>query len=175
MIKSILTVVALSCAVMVWSTAAADDPASDASIKQLLDVVQVRKLVEAMSAQMDLMMKQAVEQATHGEQIPPRIQQDIDKRQAEIRAAVKESLDWNKMEPVYMRVYQKSFTQQEVDGLIAFYKTPAGQALVNKMPVVMQNAVNETQQLMQPTIERIRKMQQEVGAEVQAEKGKKGG
>jgi hypothetical protein len=175
MIKSILTVVALSCAVTVWSTAAADNPASDASIKQLLEVVQVRKLVEAMTTQMDLMMKQAVEQATHGEQIPPRIQQDIDKRQAEIRAAVKEALDWNKMEPVYMRVYQKSFTQQEVDGLIAFYKTPAGQALVNKMPVVMQNAVNETQQLMQPMIERIRKMQQEVSAEVQAEKGKKGG
>jgi hypothetical protein len=175
MIKSILTVVALSCAVTVWSTAAADNPASDASIKQLLEVVQVRKLVEAMTAQMDLMMKQAVEQATHGEQIPPRIQQDIDKRQAEIRAAVKEALDWNKMEPVYMRVYQKSFTQQEVDGLIAFYKTPAGQALVNKMPVVMQNAVNETQQLMQPMIDRLRKMQQEVSAEVQAEKGKKGG
>jgi hypothetical protein len=175
MIKSILTVVALSCAVTVWSTPAADNPASDASIKQLLEVVQVRKLVEAMTAQMDLMMKQAVEQATHGEQIPPRIQQDIDKRQAEIRAAVKEALDWNKMEPVYMRVYQKSFTQQEVDGLIAFYKTPAGQALVNKMPVVMQNAVNETQQLMQPMIDRLRKMQQEVSAEVQAEKGKKGG
>jgi uncharacterized protein len=175
MIKPILTVAALSCAVTVWSAAAADNPPSDASIKQLLEVVQARKLVEAMTGQMDGMMKQAMQQATQGEKVPPRVQQDIEKRQAEMMAAAKEVLDWNKLEPVYVRVYQKSFTQQEVDGLIAFYKTPAGQALVNKMPVVMQNTVNETQQLMQPLVQRLRKMQQEVIAEVQAEKGKKGG
>lgn len=175
MIKRILTVAALSCALTVWPTAAADNPPSDASIKQLLEVVQARKLAEAMTAQMGAMMKQAMEQATHGEQVPPRVQQDIEKRQAEMMAAAKEVLDWSKMEPVYIRVYQKSFTQEEVDGLIAFYKTPAGQALVNKMPTVMQNAVKETQQLMQPLVQRLQKMQQEVIAEVQAEKGKKGG
>jgi hypothetical protein len=167
-------------AVLIWAAAisvavAADNPPSDASIKQLLEVVEMRKLPEAMTAQLDGAMKQAIQQATQGEQVPASIQQDIDKRQAQMIVAMKETLDWNKLEPVYVHVYQKSLTQQEVDGLIAFYKTPSGQAVLKKMPVIMQNAVNETQQLMQPLVEQLRTMQQDVRAEVQAEKDKKGG
>jgi uncharacterized protein len=167
-------------AVLIWAVAisvavAADNPPSDASIKQLLEVVEMRKLPEAMTSQLDGAMKQAIQQATQGEQVPASIQQDIDKRQAQMIVATKETLDWNKLEPVYVRVYQKSLTQQEVDGLIAFYKTPSGQAVLKKMPVIMQNAVNETQQLMQPLVQQLRTMQQEVRAKVQAEKDKKGG
>jgi hypothetical protein len=167
-------------AVLIWAAAisvavAADNPPSDASIKQLLEVVEMRKLPEAMTAQLDGAMKQAVQQATQGEQVPASIQRDIDKRQAQMIVATKETLDWNKLEPVYVRVYQRSLNQQEVDGLIAFYKTPSGQAVLKKMPIIMQNAVNETQQLMQPLVQQLRTMQQEVRAEVQAEKDKKGG
>lgn len=167
-------------AVLIWSAAisgalAADNPPSDASIKQLLEVVEMRKLPEAMAAQLDGAMKQAIQEATQGEQVPANIQQDIDKRQAQMIVAMKETLDWNKLEPVYVHVYQKSLTQQEVDGLIAFYKTPSGQAVLKKMPVIMQNAVNETQQLMQPLVQQLRTMQQDVRAKVQAEKDKKGG
>jgi hypothetical protein len=76
---------------------------------------------------------------------------------------------------MYVRIYQKSFTQGEIDGLIAFYKTSTGQALLTKMPVVMQNTMNELQQMMQPMMQRIGRMQQEVVAEIQAEKKKSGG
>ncbi len=89
--------------------------------------------------------------------------------------AMKEVLDWNKLEPMYVRVYQKSFTQEEVDGLIAFYRTPAGQALINKMPVVMQNMMTEVQQMMHPMMQAMKRMQQEVVAEIQAVKKKSGG
>ncbi len=125
-------------------------------------------------AQMDGYMKTAIQQVTQGQQISPQIQKDIDKRISETMSGFKEILDWNKLEPMYVRVYQKSFTQGEVDGMIAFYKTPAGQAVINKMPVVMQNTMNEVQQMMAPAVQRIQRMQQDVIAEMQAEKGKKG-
>jgi uncharacterized protein len=87
----------------------------------------------------------------------------------------KEMLDWNKLEALYVRVYQKSFTQVEIDNLIAMYQTPGGQTLLNKMPIVLQNTMTEMQPLLQPMIERIQRMQQEVTAEIQADKSKKGG
>jgi len=126
-------------------------------------------------AQMDTLMKQTMQQATQGQQIPPMVQKDIDKREAEMIAALKEMLDWNKLEPMYVRIYQKSFTQSEVDGMIAFYKTPSGQAVISKMPAVMQNTMNEMQQMMAPMMQRIQKMQQDVAAEMKAESEKKGG
>ena len=175
MIKRIAVVLALTCLLTLSSVFSADAPPSEASIKQLLEAGQAHKMVDAMFAQMDAFMKQTMQQAAQGQQLSPKIQKDIEKRHNETMASVKELLDWNKLEPMYVRVYQKSFTQQEVDGMIAFYKTPTGQAVLNKMPVVLQNTMAEVQQMMQPMIQRMQRMQQEVVAEIQAEKNKGGG
>jgi hypothetical protein len=120
--------------------------------------------------QTDEFMKQAIQQATQGQQIPAKVQKDIDKREAELAGFMRELLDWNKLEPMYVRIYQKTFTQQEVDGMIAFYKTPPGQAVINKMPAAMQNTMNEMQTMMGPVMQKIQRMQQEVLAEIKAEK-----
>ena len=154
---------------------AAGNPPSEASVKQLLEVMQAHKMLDATMAQMSAFMKQMMEQATQGQKITPQIQKDIDRRQSEMMNTFKEVLDWNKLEPMYVRVYQKSFTQQELDGMIGFYKTIAGQAVINKMPVVMQNTMSEMQQMMQPMLQRMRQQQQEVLAEIKAENEKKGG
>jgi hypothetical protein len=87
-------------------------------------------------------------------------------------ALFKQELEWNRLEPLYIRVYQQSFTQQEIDGFISFYRTPVGQALVKKMPVVLQQTSNEMQSRMTPMMQRIQQMQQEVIAEIQAERRK---
>jgi hypothetical protein len=154
---------------------AVGNPPSEASVKQLLEVMQAHKMLDATMAQMSAFMKQMMEQATQGQKITPQIQKDIDRRQSEMTNTFKEVLDWNKLEPMYVRVYQKSFTQQELDGMIGFYKTTAGQAVINKMPVVMQNTMSEMQQMMQPMIQRMRQQQEEVVAEIKAENEKKGG
>jgi uncharacterized protein len=172
--KRTLTV-ALCCAIALPVVWAADTTPTEASIKQLLETGQAHKLVDETIAHLDSYMKQVMQQATQGQRITPEIQKDIDKRQAELMSMIKEVLDWNKLEPIYVRVYQKSFTQGEVDGLIAFYKTPTGQALLTKMPAVMQNTMNEMQQMIQPMMQRVQQMQQEVVAEIQAEKKKSGG
>ena len=59
--------------------------------------------------------------------------------------------------------------------MLAFYKTPAGQAVLGKMPAVMQNTMDEMQQLMGPVMQKIQKMQEEVVAEMKGEEKKKGG
>jgi hypothetical protein len=154
---------------------AADNPPSEASIKQLLEASHAHKILDTMLAQMDGFMKQAMQQATQGQSLTPEVKKDIDKRQAEMMSIFKEALDWSKLEAMYVRVYQKSFTQSEIDNLIAMYQTPGGQTLLNKMPIVLQNTMTEMQQIMRPMVERIQKMQQEVLAEIRAEQAKKGG
>lgn len=179
MLKGIFLILGLcgsmSYAVNPSADLATSNPPSEASIKQLLETAQARKMVDSVMAQMETFMKQAMLQATQGQQIPPKVQKDIDKRQAELMTILKEMFEWNKLEPMYLRIYQKSFSQQEVDGMIAFYQTPAGQAVINKMPVVMQNTMNEMQQMMGPMMQKIQRMQQEVVAEMKAEGHRKGG
>jgi hypothetical protein len=170
MLTRLLIIFAFSCSI----ARAADSTPSEASIKQLLEVTQAHKLIDSTLAQMDGFMKQTMQQATQGQKVSPQIQKDIEKRQSEALAMSKELLDWNKLEPMYVRIYQKSLTQQDVDGMIAFYRTASGQAVISKMPLIMQNTIGEMQQMMAPVIQRMRQDQQDIAAEVKAESEKKG-
>jgi uncharacterized protein len=74
-------------------------------------------------------------------------------------AVLGEELDWNTLEPIYADIYTQSFTQQEIDGMIAFYKSEPGQAVLAKMPIVMQKTMQAMQARMasmMPKIEKIR-------------------
>jgi uncharacterized protein len=157
------------------SPSATANPPSEASIKQLLEVAQARKLVDSVMGQMDNLMQQAMAEATRGQRIPDKVQKEIDQGRAEMLAQMKDVLDWKKLEPMYVRIYQKTFTQQEIDGMIAFYKTPAGQAVMSKMPAAMQNTMDEMQQLMGPVMEKIQKTQHDVVDAMKAQGSKKGG
>src|SRR5256885_11873113 len=108
-------------------------PPTEASVEQLLEVAQTHKLVDSVMKQMDILLLQAIAQATKGQQVSEKVQNDIDRHRSEMASLMKELLDWKKLEPIYVRIYQKSFTQAEVDGMIAFYKTPVGQAMIGKM------------------------------------------
>jgi len=175
MMKRIAIVLALSSAIAPLNAFAADQTPSEASIKQLLEVTEVRKLLESTMSQMDAVLKQATQQVTQGQKITPEVQKQIDKGRAESIAMLKEILDWNKLEPMYVRIYQKSFNQQEIDSLVAMYKSPTGQMLLTKMPIVLQNTMSEMQRTLQPVVQRIQRMQQDVLAQIQADKAKKGG
>ena len=156
------------------SAFAADAPPSEASVRQLLEVSQVHKMLDSVTAQMDQMMNQMMQQVTQGQKITPEVQKQIDAGKAEAMSMMKDIFDWHKMEPMYIRVYQKSFSQKEVNDLIAMYQTPGAVALINKMPLVLQNTMTEMQPMMQPIIERMRRTQQQVMAQIQAEKKEHG-
>ena len=173
--KRSLTIISLSCAIAVSIACAADTPPSEASIKELLEVTHAHKLLDTMMSQMDTILKTAMDQATQGQPVPSEVKNQIAQFETEMKVATKEMLDWRKLEPMYVRIYQKSLTQQDVDGMVAFYQTPSGQALINKMPLVMENTMTEMQQMMQPMMQRIRRMQETVIAEMQTKNKKSDG
>ena len=154
--------------------AAATNPPSEATIRQILEVMQARKLVDSMMAQMDTLMLQMVAQATQGQTIPPKVQKQIDQQRSEVMAMMRDILAWEKLVPLYVRVYQKTFTQQELDGMLAFYKTPVGAAMIAKMPAVMQNTMEEMQSSMGPLMEKMQQMQKDVAAQMKTDKNKGG-
>ena len=62
-------------------------------------------------------------------------QEDADYHQ-KIHALVAQRYDWVKMEPKYEQVYFEVFTEKELDGILQFYKSPAGQAYLSKAPAL---------------------------------------
>ena len=64
-------------------------------------------------------------------------------------------MSWPRLKPLYTKIYQDAFTQEEIDGLIAFYRSPAGMAYVDKMPLVTQKSMDLMQSLMPPMMKRV--------------------
>ena len=148
---------------------AADSVPTEASVRELLVATHGQKMVDEIIPQMDAMMQKGLAEALKGQPISPAAQKMIDQSHANAMAMLKEELAWSKLEPLYMRVYQKSLTQEEVNGIIAIYKTPAGQAMITKMPIIMQNTMAELQTMMGPMMQRLQKSQEQLVADIKKE------
>lgn len=162
--KRILLALALAC-----STAfAADTKPTEASIKELLTLTDAAKMVESIWAQVDGMTQSMLAQSTRGQELPAEAKAVIEKLRTDSMALAREEFNWAKMEAIYQKIYQDSFTQEELDGMVAFYKTPAGQAVIKKMPVVMQASMQELQKNIGPFMQKLQQLQQQAMAELQA-------
>jgi uncharacterized protein len=143
------------------AAAANNAPASDASIRQMLELTNAQQIIEGVKAQMGAMMNTAMQNATRGQTLTPERQAVIDRMSAKMSAVASDMLTWDALLPIYLRTYRDSFTQDEIDGVIKFYKSPAGQAYVKKLPLVMQNVMREMQGVMKPAQEKMMAIQRE--------------
>ena len=145
-----------------------DAPPSDASILELTTLSRSQEVYSGMRAQMDTMIATSMKEASKGQTVTPQRQAVLDGMRAKMAAAYDDTFSSQAMQMVMVRVYQATYTQDEVDGLIAFYKTPAGQALINKAPLMMQNTMDEMRALMRPLTQRITQIKAEGEQELKA-------
>jgi len=147
-------------------------PPSDASLDRLFTVTQTQKLTAAMLDQVDAMLKPAFHQAIANEDLSPAqreaAQSHADEFTRRMRPILAEELGWERLKALYSDIYREAFSQEEVDGLIAFYQSPIGRVVIEKMPIVMQRTMAETQRRMGPLTEKIRRAVQETLDELKA-------
>lgn len=103
-------------------------PPTEESVKQLLTVTNARQLLDQVKAQFDSMMTVAMRDAQQGQTLTPERQAVLDRMKAKMAVVVDQALNWDELEPMYVRTYQASLSQDELNGMLEFYKSPAGQA-----------------------------------------------
>ena len=127
----------------------------------MLELTNARQMLTDMKGQMTAMMNSTMQAATRGQTMTPERQAVLDRMSAKMSALISDSLNWSDLLPLYLRAYRDSFTQDEIDGLIKFYKSAAGQAYVKKLPLVLQNIMREMPEMMKPMQERMMAIQKE--------------
>lgn len=158
---------ALALALLAAVVGRAQTAPSDASLRTLLEVTETRKVVDTMMTQMDVVMRNTMAQMTKNLPTTLELNAIIDRMQTKMLAVMKEELAWERLEPVYVEVYRQHFTQEEIDGMIAFYRTPVGQAVIRKLPAVMQQSMTAVQSRIGPMLKKAEGIQQEAMREVQ--------
>jgi uncharacterized protein len=78
----------------------------------------------------------AVTKQLGGNTVKPEDQAKIDEFQKKVVQLVQSQMSWKALEPDYVDIYAKNFTDEQLDAILAFYRSPAGIALVEKLPTL---------------------------------------
>ncbi len=117
-------------------------PATEKSIGELLTVTKTENLMAAMKTQMQVMRQNVMAQAGSGKAPNPEMQKELD---LVISKFQDENLSFSKVKPLMIQVYKEAWTEEEVQDLLRFYKTPTGVKAVDTMPQAMQKLSTQIQ------------------------------
>ncbi|MEQ1639083.1 MAG: DUF2059 domain-containing protein [Methylococcales bacterium] len=130
-----LLLIALTCA----STAAFAAQPTPSSIEAILSTNGAQQSLESTLAGVEGKMRQEINKAifTHNNgPITPAQKLAVDKAAPQVTKVMQTEMGWDKMKLAYIKIYQDSLSQEEVNRLAALYKDPAYMALMQKMVAV---------------------------------------
>ncbi len=118
-------------------------------VEELLSVSRVESLLadnlKAVEEMISTGMSQQMSQQFAGQPELLAKQKEI---QSKAIALLKEGMSWAALKGDFAKIYADTFSEEEIKGLIAFYKSPVGQAFVTKQPELMRGAMEVSQKRM---------------------------
>jgi uncharacterized protein len=143
-------------------------PASEASIRELMDTTGARANMAASLQTLAKALPQILRvRAETMVRNNPKLNEEqrkaemanVERRMPVITAALQKDMNDPKMvDELYNQVvplYARHFTQDEVKALTAFYRSPAGKKSLEVMPVLMGESAQAAQKIMQERAKRI--------------------
>jgi uncharacterized protein len=86
-----------------------------------------------------------------------------------LNALVAQSYNWTKLEPAYEQVYADLYTEDELDGILAFYKSPVGQAYLAKTPEATRQVLQISKQQFDTLTPQIQKLTEDYVAHLRTQ------
>lgn len=146
----------LSTAMLVAPVASAT-PATDSQVDTLLEVMRARQTLDAVLPQIRGSQQQMVEQLTSGKTLSDEQRKQLSRYLDKSSARIAKVLAWENMRPVYRDIYRQTFSAEDIDAMVAFYSSPAGRNLLDKMPQLMQNSMSAVQKVLMPVLQDLQK------------------
>jgi uncharacterized protein len=140
---------------------AAESEPSEASIRELMTIMQSRRIFDDTMKQIDATSQASMRHALAGQALSQKQEEVLDEMRTKMIALFKNEMGPEIFEPMLIDIYKKSFTQQEVDRALEFYKTDAGKAFIAKMPIVNQQMMQTMQRRMAIFMPKLQELQRE--------------
>ncbi len=118
----------------------ADQTTKTALIEEMLQLTGADKMVDDVLDQQQALIKQQLSNlvlqddnlAPYRDKLEPVIQD----YQVKVVDVVKRAMKWTQVKPQMVKVYDELFSEEELAAIVAFDKTPAGRALIERTPAL---------------------------------------
>lgn len=150
-VRGLAVLLALSALALPAAAAAPDD----ARLQRLFELTNVEQDYARVLGQMEAMQRDLIQGALPADTAPERraqLQRFFEEQQAEMR----QILAWGKMLPLYLEVYRQTYDVQDIEAMIAFYETAAGQRMIERQPALLQNLMSAIVRVMEPEMAGLR-------------------
>ncbi len=143
----------LSCAAaLLFSLQAQAEPATRATIEKFLQVTEAANMMDQAYQNMDQMTAQMLASSGLDVEKDPQIQKDMQ----EMNALVRAEMSWDKLEEPLIALYGNVFSEAELQDIIEFYQSPAGQKMLKRQPELIQGTMVMMQEQMQNLMPKIK-------------------
>ncbi|MEG9433075.1 DUF2059 domain-containing protein [Terriglobus sp. ADX1] len=112
----------------------ADDASKRAKIDEMFTLMHMQQTLDQLADQQSGQIKKIMPQLLAGQTIGPDDQKEIDAFMDQITLMVRDAIQWEKLKPQYQELYAATYDEGTIDGMLAFYRTDAGRAMVAKQP-----------------------------------------
>jgi hypothetical protein len=132
----------------------ATGPACDASIHELIGITGAMREFTDSLAQCEVQLKQATIGTTdpYGMPLNPPQKAAIERCKTNVGALIQKELAWTKLEPQVLRFYREHYTQEQLDGVLAFLKSPTGKAFLTNEREINTKVMES---LIRPVLEKV--------------------
>jgi hypothetical protein len=124
---------------------------------EMMGMMQMDRMMSQMKVQVDRMIGQMNSQFN----IPEHANADYKSFQKRVMAKAFEIMDFEGAKDDIQALFAELFTLEELKGIVEFYKSPAGQSMLDKQPQVMQRSFEITQEKMKALIPELQAMSRE--------------
>ena len=164
-LRVLCAAVALACA---SGSVLAATPAHNQAAEKFLTLANADKLGTPVYMQVQQMFAQRFEQT----KAPASKKAVLETYQAKANAALDQAIGWNKLKPDMIKLYTSTFSESELKDLVAFYQSPLGKKVLEKMPAVTQQSAQLTQQKLESAVPVVNKLLADMTNELDPSAGK---
>lgn len=143
----------------------ADEASHRAAAEELLKLLKTDQMMKPLFEQLKLMMDQQLNQMGVPEDRKPLMKKYSDKW----LNAMEEQLGWERLKNDFIHDYVETFMEDEIKAISAFYKTPAGQTFMGKMPLLIKKSMETAQKKMPEMMKKMEQITREMMQEMKNE------
>ncbi len=130
---------------------------TDGDINRLLSASRAQTMLDSMLPQIEQMQQQQFQQLTQQRQLSAQQQEQLKRIQQRTGQTLRQAMSWQQLRPMYVDLYRNTFSKEDVIAMAEFYESSAGQSLLDKTPLLMQNVMVAIQARMQPLFVELQK------------------
>jgi len=146
----------------------ADDASRRAKAEQMLQLTKTDTLMQQQLSNLEERINQTAQQQFNPSQMSAAQQAIATDYLKQVHSIAAEAVSWTALRPQMIQQYAEAFTEADLDSIIAFYKSPAGQVLVEKTPKLAESTVGLVQAKMKEAGPKLEALTQETATKMKA-------